>query len=120
MHLRIAEGISWTDEGAIASGWINTMKVTSKNEFVQDMSKLKLAPRDDDVKPVELDENDYVFDSICPKMINLHDKAREKLAVSYLVREHRFVFLVIFLFVSKLTMRKKLILRLPTIQKSQV
>lgn len=101
MHLRIAEGISWADEGAIASGWINTMKMTNKNEFVREMLKLKLALRDDDVKPVELDENDYVFDSICPKMINLHDKARETLAVSNLVRDHRFVFLVNIFALSK-------------------
>lgn len=91
MHLRIAEGVNWTDEGAIASGWINTMRVASKNEFVKDMSKLNLKLCDD-IK--ELSENDYVFDPICPKMINLHDKAREKLAVSDLVRDHRFVFLV--------------------------
>ncbi|XP_032670129.1 uncharacterized protein LOC116843655 isoform X2 [Odontomachus brunneus] len=83
IHLRIAEGISWTDEGAIASGWINTMRVASKSEFVKDMSRLKLKLCDD-IK--ELNKNDYVFDPICPKMINLHDKAREKLAVSNLER----------------------------------
>ncbi|KYN45229.1 Putative methyltransferase NSUN7 [Trachymyrmex septentrionalis] len=91
-HLRIAEGISWTDEGAIASGWINTMRVLSKNEFIKDMSKLKLQ-LGNDTETGELDENKYVFDPICPKMINLHDKAREKLAVSDLVRDHRFIFL---------------------------
>ncbi|EFN79881.1 Pyruvate dehydrogenase E1 component subunit alpha, somatic form, mitochondrial [Harpegnathos saltator] len=90
MHLRIAEGISWVDEGAIASGWINTMRVASKNEFVRDMSKLKLKLCND---IQELNRNDYVFDPICPKMINLHDKTRENLAVSDLVRDHRFVFL---------------------------
>ncbi|XP_018377874.1 PREDICTED: putative methyltransferase NSUN7 [Trachymyrmex cornetzi] len=92
MHLRIAEGISWTDEGAIASGWINTMRVLSKNEFIKDMSKLKLQLCND-TETGELDENKYVFDPICPKMINLHDKVREKLAVSDLVRDHRFIFL---------------------------
>lgn len=91
IHLRIAEGISWTDEGAIASGWINTMRVASKIEFIKDMSRLKLKLCDD-IK--ELNKNDYIFDPICPKMINLHDKAREKLAVSDLVRDHRFIFLV--------------------------
>lgn len=90
-HLRVAEGISWTDEGAIASGWINSIRVASKNEFVDDMTKIELKLRDD-IK--ELDENDYVFDPICPKMVNLHDKARERLAVSDLVCDHRFVFLV--------------------------
>ncbi|XP_024873007.1 uncharacterized protein LOC112455366 [Temnothorax curvispinosus] len=93
-HLRIAEGISWADKGAIASGWINTMRVFSKNEFVEDMSKLKLELCDDiEAAAAELHENKYVFDPICPKMINLHDKAREKLAVSDLVRDHRFIFL---------------------------
>ncbi|XP_018393742.1 PREDICTED: uncharacterized protein LOC108772667 [Cyphomyrmex costatus] len=91
-HLRIAEGISWTDEGAIASGWINTMRVLSKNEFIKDMSKLKLQLCND-TETGELDENKYIFDPICPKMINLHDKAREKLAVSDMVRDHRFIFL---------------------------
>lgn len=93
-HLRIAEGISWADEGAIASGWINTMRVAGKAEFVRSMSNLKFK-HCDDVKAKELDENDYVFDPICPKMINLHDKARETLAMSDLVHDHRFVFLVI-------------------------
>lgn len=69
------------------------MKVFSKNEFVKDMSKLKLELCDD-IEVTELYENKYVFDPICPKMINLHDKAREKLATSNLVREHRFIFLV--------------------------
>ncbi|XP_012059737.1 PREDICTED: uncharacterized protein LOC105622940 [Atta cephalotes] len=91
-HLRIAEGISWTDEGAIASGWINTMRVLSKNEFIKDMSKLKFQLYND-TETGEFDENKYVFDPICPKMINLHDKAREKLAVSDLVRDYQFIFL---------------------------
>lgn len=70
------------------------MKVFSKQEFVKNMSnelKLELC---DDIEATELDENEYVFDPICPKMINLHDKAREKLAVSDLVRDYRFIFLV--------------------------
>lgn len=91
-HLCIMEGINWTDKGAIASGWINTMQVLSKNEFVKDMSKLKLELCDTEV--TELYENKYIFDPICPKMINLHDRMREKLAMSDLVRDHRFIFLV--------------------------
>lgn len=91
-HLCIMEGIDWTDKGAIASGWINTMKVSSKNDFVKDMSKLKLELCDTEV--TELYENKYIFDPTCPKMINLHDKAREKLALSDLVCDHRFIFLV--------------------------
>jgi len=107
MHLRIAKGISWADEGAIASGWINTMIVLSKNEFVKDMSKLKLEICND-TETAELDENKYVFDPICPKVINLHDKAREKLAVSDLVRDHRFIFLVnIILSFVKITCKKR-------------
>jgi len=93
MHLRTAEGINWSDEGAIASGWINTMRVADRDEFVKDMSQLKLELCDD-IKAAELNETDYIFDPVCPKMINLHDKARERLAVSDLVRSHRFVFLV--------------------------
>lgn len=92
-HLRIAEGISWADRGAIASGWINTMRIFSKNEFVEDMAELKLELCDD-IEATELHENKYVFDPICPKMITLHDQAREKLAVSNLVHDHRFIFLV--------------------------
>lgn len=72
---------------------INTMRVLSKNEFVKDMSKLKLELCDD-TEAAELDENKYDFDPICPKMINLHDKARERLAMSDLVRNHQFIFLV--------------------------
>jgi len=69
------------------------MRVASKNEFVKNMSKLKFK-HCNDMKAEELNENDYVFDPICPKMINLHDRAREKLAMSNLVRNHQFVFLV--------------------------
>ncbi|GAB1863654.1 hypothetical protein CAJAP_04733 [Camponotus japonicus] len=92
IHLRTAEGINWSDEGAIASGWINTMRVADRDEFVKDMSQLKLELCDD-IKAAELNETNYIFDPVCPKMINLHDKARERLAVSDLVRSHRFVFL---------------------------
>jgi len=91
-YLRVAGGISWSNEGAIASGWINTMKESSKNQFVEDMSKFKFELCNNEV--AELNENDYTFDPICPKMINLHDKARERLAVSDLVGDHRFVLLV--------------------------
>jgi len=83
------------------------MIVLSKNEFVKDMSKLKLEICND-TEAAELDENKYVFDPICPKVINLHDKAREKLAVSDLVRDHRFIFLVnIILSFVKITCKKK-------------
>ncbi|KAL6423142.1 hypothetical protein ACFW04_010079 [Cataglyphis niger] len=92
MHLRTAEGVKWSDEGAIASGWVNTMKVADKDEFIKDMLRLKLQLCDD-IRVTELNETDYIFDPICPKMINLHDKARERLAVSDLVRSHRFIFL---------------------------
>ncbi|XP_036138887.1 uncharacterized protein LOC118644422 [Monomorium pharaonis] len=92
MHLRIAEGINWTDKGAIASGWINSIRVFSKNEFIKNMSKLKFVLCDD-IEVAELEENEYAFDPVCPKMINLHDKAREKLAMSSLVHDHRFIFL---------------------------
>ncbi|XP_029178792.1 uncharacterized protein LOC114946465 [Nylanderia fulva] len=92
MHLRTAEGISWSDEGAIASGWINTMRVADKDEFVKDMSRLKLEFCDD-IRTMELKETDFIFDTVCPKIINLHDKARERLAVSDLVHSHRFIFL---------------------------
>ncbi|KAL0116807.1 hypothetical protein PUN28_010019 [Cardiocondyla obscurior] len=91
-HLRIAEGICWADQSAIASGWINTMRVFSKDKFIEDISKVTLELCDD-TEVAELNENEYTFDPICPKVINLLDKAREKLAVSNLVRDHRFIFL---------------------------
>ncbi|XP_017753318.1 PREDICTED: uncharacterized protein LOC108545959 [Eufriesea mexicana] len=91
-HLRIIEGITWDVQTAIASGWINTMKLVSKEEFLEEMSKLKLIYRENK-KAIEFEENEYVFDPICPQMVYFHESMRETLAVSTLVRDHRFVFL---------------------------
>ena len=47
-----------------------------------------------DCEEADLGENSYVFDPLCPKLVNFHEKCREKLATSELVRSYRFVFLV--------------------------
>ncbi|CAK9802523.1 Pyruvate dehydrogenase E1 component subunit alpha, somatic form, mitochondrial [Anthophora plagiata] len=92
-RLRVIEGVSWASEGAIASGWINTEKLASKEEFFEEMSKLNLVCCCEEGDAIELEEIEYAFDPICPKMVNLHESARETLAVSTLVRDHRFIFL---------------------------
>lgn len=92
-RLRVIEGIAWGEEPAIAFGWVNFKKFVGKQEFLEEMSKLNLTFRENEVTK-EIEETDYTFDSICPRMINLHESARETLAVSTLVHEHRFVFLV--------------------------
>ncbi|XP_076760908.1 uncharacterized protein LOC143429264 [Xylocopa sonorina] len=91
-HLRVIGGIAWGEQATIASGWINTVKFTSKEEFLEEMSKLKMVYCES-VTEMELGENEYTFDPICPKVVNLHENARELLAVSSLVHHHRFVFL---------------------------
>lgn len=58
------------------------------------MRKLGLTLCSNGLATSELEEDQYVFDPMCPKVVNLHEKAREKLAVSQLVRSHGFVFLV--------------------------
>nr|XP_012140185.1 PREDICTED: uncharacterized protein LOC100880076 isoform X2 [Megachile rotundata] len=90
LHLRAIEGVAWDEDAAIGFGWVNTVKIPKKEHFLEEMSKLGLTCQEDEV---ELDETSYAFDSICPKMINFHERARETLAVSRLVRDHRFVFL---------------------------
>lgn len=42
----------------------------------------------------EIDEGTFVFDPMCPKVVNFHDAARETVAKSSLVRNYQFVFLV--------------------------
>lgn len=96
-HLKSAEGISWGEEGSIASGWVNSIKISSKEEFIREMEKLGFR-HCLDCKDVDLWENNFIFDSLCPKVINFHEKGREKLATSDLVRSHRFVFLVHLIF----------------------
>lgn len=91
-RLRIIEGVAWGEGTAIASGWVNSNKYASKEEFVDEMSRLKLVHCRNG-KTTELEDSCYAFDSICPKMVNLHEATRETLAVSSLVRDHRFVFL---------------------------
>ncbi|XP_008551675.2 uncharacterized protein LOC103574095 [Microplitis demolitor] len=88
-HLR-QEGVCWTDDEAIASGWVNTIKISTKAEFMSEMSKLgfKLS-----TNWRRLKENNYAFDPICPKVVVLHEKIREQLARSDLVRDCRFIFL---------------------------
>ncbi|CAB0035542.1 unnamed protein product [Trichogramma brassicae] len=91
-HLRTAEGVTWGDEGAIASGWVNSSKLPTRYQFVEEMRKIGLCHNCS--ANSELHEYQYVFDPLCPKVVNLHEKAREKLAVSQLVTKHAFVFLV--------------------------
>lgn len=88
------EGVCWTDDEAIASGWVNTIKISTKAEFMSEMSKLgfKLS-----TNWRRLKENNYAFDPICPKVVVLHEKIREQLARSDLVRDCRFIFLVSFI-----------------------
>ncbi|CAG5082458.1 Similar to Nsun7: Putative methyltransferase NSUN7 (Mus musculus) [Cotesia congregata] len=88
-HLR-NEGICWTDDEASASGWVNTIKLPTKAEFMAEMTKMgfKLS-----ANWRRLKDNNYAFDPICPKVVILHEKIREQLARSTLVREYRFIFL---------------------------
>ncbi|XP_033183339.2 uncharacterized protein LOC117153422 isoform X2 [Bombus vancouverensis nearcticus] len=92
-RLRVIEGVAWGVQARIASGWINSMKIVNKIEFLEEMSKLKLTYCERKGAKVELEENEYAFDPICPKMVHLHESMREMLAVSSIVRDHRFVFL---------------------------
>ncbi|XP_033354713.1 uncharacterized protein LOC117236133 isoform X1 [Bombus vosnesenskii] len=92
-RLRVIEGVAWGVQARIASGWINSMKIVNKIEFLEEMSKLKLTYCESKGAKVELEENEYAFDPICPKMVHLHESMREMLAVSSIVRDHRFVFL---------------------------
>ncbi|XP_014616005.1 PREDICTED: uncharacterized protein LOC106793519 [Polistes canadensis] len=93
-HLRTGEGIVWSEESAIASGWINTFNGSiSKKELIKELSNKVQLELCENCEVAELDENIYVFDSFCPKVINIHEKARERVACSSLVREHRFIFL---------------------------
>ncbi|XP_058790804.1 uncharacterized protein LOC131664006 isoform X2 [Phymastichus coffea] len=92
-HLRTAEGVTWGEEGAIASGWVNSAKLSSRRQFIEEMRKLGLNLCLSCSTANELEEDQYVFDPLCPKVVNLHEKAREKLAVSHLVKSHSFVFL---------------------------
>lgn len=92
-HLRTAEGVTWGEEGAIATGWVNTAKLPRRHMFTEEMRKLGLTLCSSCLAS-ELNEDQYVFDPLCPKVVNLHEKARERLAVSQLVRSHSFVFLV--------------------------
>lgn len=59
------------------------------------MSKLKLIHRESRAnQAIELEEHEFTFDPICPKVVHLHEGMRETLATSALIRDHRFVFLV--------------------------
>nr|XP_033331040.1 putative methyltransferase NSUN7 isoform X1 [Megalopta genalis] len=94
-RLRVIEGVAWGEQAeaaALASGWINSNKFTSKEEFHEEMSKLNLILCEDEGAS-ELGDAGYMFDPICPKMIGLREEARETLARSSLVHDHRFVFL---------------------------
>ncbi|XP_011501526.1 PREDICTED: uncharacterized protein LOC105365130 [Ceratosolen solmsi marchali] len=92
-HLRIAEGVTWGEEGSIASGWVNSSKIGSRKKFIQEMQKLGFSLCLDCSPTSELEEHQYVFDPLCPKVVNIHERARERLAVSQLVRNHSFIFL---------------------------
>lgn len=92
-HLKSAEGIYWNEESTIASGWVNSMKIANKEEFIIEMEKLGFQYCAD-CEETNLGEENFVFDSLCPKVVSFHEKSREKLATSQLVRKHCFIFLV--------------------------
>ncbi|XP_046414680.1 LOW QUALITY PROTEIN: uncharacterized protein LOC124176889 [Neodiprion fabricii] len=91
-HLRTAEGVVWGENGAVASGWVNTLKISSKEEFIREMTGLGLTLCTD-CSAEEIDEGTFRFDSTCPKVVNFHDAARETIARSGLVRSYQFVFM---------------------------
>ncbi|XP_046733830.1 uncharacterized protein LOC124404057 [Diprion similis] len=91
-HLRTAEGVVWGENGAVASGWVNTLKISSKEEFIREMTGLGLTLCMD-CSAEEIDEGTFLFDPTCPKVVNFHDAARETIARSDLVRSYQFVFM---------------------------
>ncbi|KAF3420598.1 LOW QUALITY PROTEIN: hypothetical protein E2986_03106 [Frieseomelitta varia] len=93
-RLRVIEGVAWGARARIATGWINTTRVVGRKEFLEEMSKLKLIHRECGAnQTIELEEHEFTFDPICPKVVHLHEGMRETLATSALIRDHRFVFL---------------------------
>ena len=94
-RLRVIEGVAWGARATIATGWINTMRIVGREEFLDEMSELKLIHRESGSnQATELEEHEFTFDPICPKVVHLHEGMRETLATSALIRDHRFVFLV--------------------------
>lgn len=93
-HLRTAEGVTWGEEGSLATGWVNGAKATSREHFIEEMGKLGLRLCINCSVMDELDEDQFMFDPLCPKVVNLHERARKKLAASALVKSYAFVFLV--------------------------
>ncbi|XP_048515246.1 putative methyltransferase NSUN7 isoform X2 [Athalia rosae] len=91
-HLRTAEGVVWGENGGVASGWVNTLKISGKREFVEAMTGLGLTLCSG-CSSDELGERTFAFDPMCPKVVNFHDAARETIAKSSLVRNHQFIFL---------------------------
>ncbi|KAK9296294.1 hypothetical protein QLX08_009630 [Tetragonisca angustula] len=93
-RLRVIEGVAWGARATIATGWINTTRVVGREEFLEGMSKLKLIHRECGAnQAIELEEHEFTFDPICPKVVHLHEGMRETLATSALIRDHRLVFL---------------------------
>ncbi|KAJ8667976.1 hypothetical protein QAD02_009639 [Eretmocerus hayati] len=78
-----------------ASGWVNSAKLPTRDLFITEMRKLglRLCSRGSNPDTAELMEDQYLFDTICPRLIHLHESAREKMATSRLVTENAFVFL---------------------------
>ncbi|XP_011299529.1 uncharacterized protein [Fopius arisanus] len=90
IHLRNSTGVSWTDENAIASGWVNTLKIPNKTDFISEMSKLNLRLA---ISNEDLGDDSYIFDPVCPKVVNFRERTRERIAMSTLVERKSFIFL---------------------------
>lgn len=89
IHLRNTDSICWSDNESLASGWINTKKIPTKSIFIDEMKSLGLILSQ---KYQNLSETEFSFDPICPKVVILNDKSREKLAKSNLVKNNYFIF----------------------------
>ena len=87
LHLRNSDDVLGT------YGWVNTIKIPNQRDFIDEMSKLglKVACKS---QMDYANENLYRFDPLCPKLVQFHIKAREKLAMSNLVQKFHLIFLV--------------------------
>lgn len=79
-----------TNDELLAFGWVNTIKIPTKLDFINEMKKLGFILSK---KINNLYKNEFNFDPICPKVIILNDSSREILAKSNLVKNNCFIFL---------------------------
>lgn len=73
------------------TGFVNTLKIPNKTDFIEEMKQINMYLVEN---MEEMNEQSYIFDPICPKLIFLCEASLHRFSKSKIVQDFCFIFLV--------------------------